>query len=205
MVIMRQKKRRDWLKQQAHRHPDWLLVDEDESWFSRFEQPHLRAWSEETPLALIQREPAEREADKAVACYGAVRDDTQQVYLYFSSSRPISEQTWLFIQGLLDVARQEHKKVLVIIWDNAGWHLSNRLRGWIRHHNRTAKRQGDVRIITHLLPLKSPWLNPIEPRWVHAKRAICEPNGPLSVAEVKRRLCVKMSTEPLKPLSPNLH
>lgn len=40
---MRQKKRRDWLKRQASHHEDWLLVDEDESWFSRFEQPRVRA------------------------------------------------------------------------------------------------------------------------------------------------------------------
>jgi hypothetical protein len=132
MGSMRQKKRRDWLKQQAHQHPDWMLVDEDESWFSRFEQPHLRAWSDGKALALIQREPQEKEGDKALACYGAVRYDTQQVYLYFSPTRPVSEQTWLFVQGLLEVARHEQKKVLVIIWDNAGWHLSKRLSGWIR-------------------------------------------------------------------------
>jgi hypothetical protein len=27
------------------------------------------------------------------------------------------------------------------------------------------------------LPVKSPWLNPIEPRWLHGKRAIVEPQG----------------------------
>ncbi len=55
----------------------------------------------------------------------AVRHDTQQVYFSFSALRPVSEETWKFVQALVQVARQESKRVLVIIWDNASWHLSN--------------------------------------------------------------------------------
>jgi transposase len=146
---------------------------------------------------MVKREAPENETDQALACYGAVRHDTQQVYFAFSATRPVSEETWKFVQALVELARHEGKRVLVIIWDNAGWHLSNRLRQWIRQHNQAAKATGDVRLITHLLPLKSPWLNPIEPRWVHAKRAICEPNGSLSVDETKRRLCAYFGTQPL--------
>ena len=174
-----------------------MLVDEDESWFSRFEQPSVRAWSGSKALQMVKREAPEAEADQALACYGAVRHDTQQVYFAFSATRPVSEETWKFVQALVEIARRERKQVLVIIWDNAGWHLSNRLRQWIRQHNQTAKATGDVRLLTHLLPLKSPWLNPIEPRWVHAKRAICEPNGNLSVEETKRRLSAHFGTQPL--------
>lgn len=172
-------------------------MDEDESWFSRFEHPSVRAWSGKKGLSLLKRAAPDEEVDKALACYGAVRQDTQQVYFSFSTTRPVSEATWTFVQALLDIARQEGKRVLVIIWDNAGWHLSKRLRQWIRQHNQAAKQTGDVRLLTHLLPLKSPWLNPIEPRWVHAKRAICEPNGELSVAETKRRLSTHFGTQPL--------
>ncbi len=180
-------------------------MDEDESWFSRFEQPSVRAWSTIKPLQMVQREAPEHEADKALACYGAVRYDTRRVYFPFSHTRPISEETWKFVQALVEVARQEGKRVLVIIWDNAGWHLSKRLRQWIRQHNHRAKATDDVRLLTHLLPLKSPWLNPIEPPWVHAKRAICEPNGALSVEETMRRLCAHFGTQPLQPFTPNLH
>ena len=157
----------------------------------------MRAWSGTKALQMVKREAPETEPDKALACYGAVRHDTQQVCFSFSSSRPVSEETWKFVQALLAVARAEGKQVLVIIWDNAGWHLSKRLRQWIRLHNQTAKATGDVRLLTHLLPLKSPWLNPIEPRWIHAKRAICEPDGDLSVDETKRRLCAHFGTQPL--------
>jgi hypothetical protein len=46
-----------------------------------------------------------------------------------------------------------------------------------------------VRILSCLLPSKSPWLNPIEPKWLHGKRAIVEPNGTLTIAEVRSRVC----------------
>ena len=143
------------------------------------------------------REPKRNEPEKALACFGAVRQDTGQVCLSFSLGQPDSEQTWLFIIALLAIARQEGKRVVVIIWDNATWHKSQRLRSWIRLYNQAAKLAGEPRLITHLLPLKSPWLNPIEPRWVHAKHGVCEPDGDLSSVELRRRLCRHFDTEPL--------
>ena len=62
-------------------------------------------------------------------------------------------------------------------------------------YNQEAKRQGDVRLLSLLLPKQRPWLNPIEPCWLHAKRKVCEPDGKLSVAEIKRRLCALFDTD----------
>ena len=64
------------------------------------------------------------------------------------------------------------------------------MRSWISAHNRLVKREGTgVRIITCFLPTKSPWLNPIEPKWVHGKRAIVEPARLLTAQEVAERVC----------------
>jgi len=186
------------LKEQAQVHNDWLLVEEDECWFSRFAQPAAHAWAlSDTPLKLVQCEPKRGEQEKALACFGALRYDNQHVDLYFSQGQPNSEQMWVFIIGLLAIARQESKRVLVIIWDNASWHKSQRLRQWIHAYNRQAKQCGEPRLLTHLLPSKSPWLNPIEPHWLHAKRATCEPNNVLSSDELRRRLSAYFQTEPL--------
>ena len=46
-----------------------------------------------------------------------------------------------------------------------------------------------MRILACHLPVKSPWLNPIEPQWVHGKRAIVEPARLLSAQEVADRVC----------------
>lgn len=52
---------------------------------------------------------------------------------------------------------------------------------WIKAHNRQVKQQGGVRILACRLPSKSPWLNPIEPKWAHGKKAISEPDRLLTV------------------------
>ena len=36
---------------------------------------------------------------------------------------------------------------------------------------------GEVRILSCLLPKQSPWLNAIEPKWVHGKRRVVEFDG----------------------------
>ncbi len=173
-------------------------MEEDECWFSRFAQPNLKAWAGVgEALALWERSPAKDDTEpKALACYGAVREDTGRVYLYFCAGQPNSEQSLVMLGWLLDIARQEGKRVLVVIWDQASWHKSQAVRGWVRQHNRRAKQVGDVRIVAWRLPAKSPWLNPMEPRWVHAKKAVVEPDGPLTAMELKRRLCAHFHTEP---------
>ena len=45
-----------------------------------------------------------------------------------------------------------------------------------------------ARIVVCPLPSKSPWLNPIEPKWVHGKRAVAEPDRLLSAAELEARV-----------------
>jgi hypothetical protein len=46
-----------------------------------------------------------------------------------------------------------------------------------------------VRILPLLLPKQSPWLNPIEPKWIHGKRNVVEPNGLLSAQALAQRIC----------------
>jgi hypothetical protein len=48
-----------------------------------------------------------------------------------------------------------------------------------------------VRIISCLVPKQSrPWLNAIEPKWIHAKRKVVEPDGLLTAyEELADRVC----------------
>lgn len=185
------------MKELAEQNDDWLLFEEDECWFSRFAQPNASGWAEKgASLKFIQRTPRPKDPDKALACFGAVRQDNQQTYLYFADGQPNSENMWLFIIALLALARHEAKKAVVLLWDNATWHKSQRIRQWIRTYNQHAKQKGEPRLLTWLLPLQSPWLNPIEPRWAHAKRAVCQPDGDLPASELKRRLSVHFFMEP---------
>ena len=126
---------------------------------------------------------------KAVACYGILRADTQEVLVRFGDGRPVSHVTTAFLNWVGERLAAEAKNALLLVWDNASWHLSQEVRGWIRTHNRQAKRVGGVRIVVCQLPVKSPWLNRIEPHWIHAKRAVVEPKYLLSKAELISRIC----------------
>jgi len=46
-----------------------------------------------------------------------------------------------------------------------------------------------VRLLVCPLPVKSPWLNPIEPKWLHGKRKVLEPDRLLSAADLVERVC----------------
>jgi transposase len=182
----------------AASHPDWALGFEDEVWWSRVSLPALHAWSEATEgMRLLEREVAPEDPDpKALACYGllvrlgeAASTEKEQVWLRFVEGRPVSGQTIQFLGWCSEELAALGKKALLLVWDNASWHKSGAVRGWIQAHNRDVKRTGKgVRIVGCRLPSKSPWLNPIEPRWTHGKRRVVEPTRLLSAEELIERV-----------------
>jgi hypothetical protein len=80
--------------------------------------------------------------------------------------------------------------------------VSKQVKTWLREHNQTVlqDKQGG-RIIPCWLPTKSPWLNRIEPKWVHGKRAIVEPTRLLTAQEVKQRVCDYFDCELVESLT----
>lgn len=174
----------------AASHPDWVLGFQDEVWWSRLARPSLHAWSDGDPMRLRELEADKDDPDpKALACYGVLRADTGGMMLRFVEGRPVSQVTEDFLAWACEALAKEGKKALLLVWDNASWHVSRRVRAWIRAHNRLARAEGGVRIVACWLPIKAPWLNRIEPKWVHGKRAIIEPDRELTGDEVIERVC----------------
>ncbi len=196
----------------AEARKDWALGFVDEVWWSRFAKPNMHSWApEEEPLRLVeQNQDKGDEEPKALACYGVLlkslkrrgdvpspkegrpkaevsKESRDQMLLRFVKGRPVSEVTCDFLEWVLGRLEEQGKRVWALIWDNASWHKSWKVRCWIREHNREAKREGGVRILACLLPTKSPWLNPIEPEWLHGKRAVVKPEGELTPEEVMDR------------------
>jgi hypothetical protein len=141
------------------------------------------------------------EGPKALACYGILRADTGGMMLRFVAGRPVSQVTGAFLAWACQRLEKEGKRALLLVWDNASWHVSGRVRAWIRGHNRRAKAEGGVRIVSCPLPVKAPWLNAIEPKWVHGKRAIIEPDRPLTPTEVVDRVYGYYGCERLDPIA----
>ena len=180
----------------ARQHADWALGFADETWWSRFARPHLHAWADdaEGPLRLVEQDVPKADPDpKALAGYGVLLrqiGEPERVWLRFVDGRPVSAITEQFLAWCCMRLQEAGVRVWVLIWDNASSHVSKRVRAWIRAHNRTVKQTGQgVRIVPCYLPIKSPWLNPIEPKWVHGKRAIVEPARLLSAQEIADRAC----------------
>lgn len=178
----------------------------DETWWSRLAQPSLHSWTEEgQPLRLVEKYRDQQDPDPvALACYGLMRDPSgadHRVLLRFVEGHPVSEITIAFLDWVCKQLEGEGKKALLLVWDNASWHISQRVKGWLREHNISAKREGGVRIVSCLLPVKSPWLNPIEPCWMHGKRAIVEPERKLTAGETEERVCRHFGCPYLQPLT----
>jgi hypothetical protein len=191
--VRAKKKQRDRLIALAARHAGWVVGFEDEVWWSRYAQPRLKAWSDPAGEPLHQESPSYSRGDKepkALACYGLLRTDTGAMMLRFVEGRPVSQVTTEYLAWCCARLEAEGKQVLVVVWDNASWHISAEVRAWVRAHNRAVKQRGrGIRLLTCRLPSRSPWLNPIEVRWVHGKKQVSEPGGRLEATEMKRRIC----------------
>jgi hypothetical protein len=174
----------------------------------------MHAWaSPERPLRLVEREAApDEETPKALACYGvylpeqeteelkaekteaekteAEKTDSTEpdMLLRFVKGRPVSEVTTAFLEWVCQRLSERGVRVWALVWDRASWHLSHKVRRWIRKHNKKVKHEGGVRILECALPSKSPWLNPIEPKWLHGKRAVCEPDGEMTPEDLIERV-----------------
>ena len=205
-----QKKARDRLIRLATSHPRWALGFEDETWWSRVAQPALHAWTPaQQPLRFLEQTVPSADPDpKALACYGLlVQERTTQgvsqehVWLRFVTGRPVSALTSQFLTWVCAKLRARNKTALLLVWDNASWHRSHAVRHWLREHNRRVKRaRHGIRVVPCLLPIKSPWLNPLEAHWVHGKRAVVEPARLLTARELVERVHAHFGCPHQKPL-----
>ena len=176
-------------------HPTWALGVGDEVGWSRLAQPNPPGWTE--PEATSKRPeltlPTDDPDPKALACDGLLvrpgPPQADQRWLRFVGGRPVSAVTLdVLAWGSAHLAAQGFTAWL-LMWDNASWHRRQAVRHWIRQHHQQGKQGAvGVRVVVCHWPSKSPWLNPIEPQWVHGKRAVSEPDRLRSADELESRV-----------------
>jgi hypothetical protein len=167
----------------------------DEVWWSRLAPPTPHGWAapDAVPKLHTLPRPQGDPDPKAVACEGLlVRYPPHQRepgLLRFGEGRPVSAVTPAFLAWCCDRVAAQGVTALMVIWDNASWPIGQAVRAWVQAHHHPVKRTGQgVRIVPCRLPTKTPWLNPIEPKWVHGKRAASDPHRLLSAAELEARV-----------------
>jgi hypothetical protein len=171
----------------------------DETWWSRLAQPTVHTWcADGEPLRLHEVTLAPDDPDPpALACYGLLTRTVQPaggweeaMWLRFVEGRPVSGVTTQFLAWCCTKLAAQGKRALLLVWDNASWHSSQAVRDWLRAHNWQVKREGQgVRIVVCPLPVKSPWLNPIEAKWPHGKRKVLEADRVLPARDLAGRVC----------------
>jgi transposase len=148
------------------------------------------------PLRLVEQAVAKGER-KALACYGLLARwwgdlgdaPAEELWLRFVDGRPLSAVTTPFLAWCCAKLAAAGKTALLLVWDNASWHVNRVVGDWIAARNRAVKAAGaGVRIATCPLPIKSPWLNPIEPIWTHGKKRVAEPARLLTADELESRV-----------------
>jgi DDE superfamily endonuclease len=161
----------------------------------------MHTWTAgDAPLRLVAHTVPKDDPDpKALACYGlllrqppASEASGEALWLRFVDGRPVSAITTQFLSWCCGRLAAMGMTTLILVWDNASWHVSGTVRRCLREHNQRVHREGGVRIVPCFLPTKSPWLNPIEPTWGQGKRRIVEPARLLTAREVEERVCAAL-------------
>jgi hypothetical protein len=154
----------------------------------------LHAWgdADHPPRQLARAVPEDDPDPKALACYGLLlrTAEADRMLLRFVDGRPLSALTTRFLGWCCDRLQAAGTTALLLVWDNAKWHVSKEVRAWVRAHNAAVRQAGTgVRVVVCRLPSKSPWLNPIEPKWLHGKRRVADPARLLTAPELANRVC----------------
>ena len=187
----------------ARTQPAWGLGFADEVWWSRLAQPEQHRWIEEgnIPRLYARAWGQEDTEPKARACDGLLLRcsprHADQMLLRFVEGSPVRAVPSAFLTGCSERLAAPGLTALGLIWDQASWHKSDAVRPWRRWHNQQVKATGNgVRIVVCRLPVQSPWLNPIEPKWVHGKRAVAEADRMLSAQERESRIWAYYGCDP---------
>ena len=127
---------------------------EDECWWSRVALPTLssleRGGQAPAPRPTVGRQRRPRAEGHLLLRALSARDRRDVAEVRGREAREFHNDAVPFVE--LREARSAGKKVLLLIWDNASWHISKEVRRWLGKHNRRVKESGDgVRIVSCLL------------------------------------------------------
>lgn len=81
-------------------------------------------------------------------------------------------ETWAFLQEVIADYRKRGSRYLVIFWDHGPWHVAASVRAKVAAHNRMARRTGGMHVALFFLPIRAPWLMPLEGVFGQTKRAV---------------------------------
>ena len=163
------KARRDRLLAMARAAPDGAAVWLDQSWFIRWPYRFWN-WASDDDLPRVAKRWSEKV--QTTALYAALDDESQATFSDWANGQPNSDRTVAFLENLMTYWNEQDRRFIVLFWDHAPWHTSKQTRNWIRAYNRRAKQQGLTRLLVSYLPVRSPWLMPLEAIFGYLKHQV---------------------------------
>jgi hypothetical protein len=140
---MPEKKARDRFIRLAQADPEWVPGFIDKVWWSRVSHPDLHAWTDVEPSHVVQHTADRQDLEPtALACYGLKRVNTEAMLVRLVDGWPVSLVTNQFLGWLAARLANEGKQALLVVWDNASWHVRQAVRTWMETHNQWVKHAG---------------------------------------------------------------
>lgn len=168
-----QKKWRDRLIRWVRAAPDRRAgVYLDESWFVCWPHPAPQWAPQRRPARLPKAKSWPKGQRPESTCLYATMEVGMRTVASAWHATWNQDETWTALERVLTHYAKRHIRSLVIFWDNAPWHVAWRLRERVAQHNRQAKTDGGVHVLLFALPVRSPWLMPLEAVFGQTKRAV---------------------------------
>ncbi len=158
----------------------WVLKDlqqraavfVDESWFVLW--PHqAESWAQIGRPSLIPKDKSwkKHERPPSSALFATMDVARREVEGEWHETWN-QEETWAHLEEVIKSYQARGIRYLVVFWDHAPWHIAHSVKRKVAEHNRQAKREGGLRVLLFYLPIRAPWLMPLEPVFGQTKRAI---------------------------------
>ena len=113
------------------------------------------------------------------------------------AGRPVSAVSVEFLAWCSERLAAPGRTALGLSGDKASWHQRYAVRTGLHPHTQRVKATGDgVRMVAFRVPVQSPWLNPMEAKWVPGKRAVAEADRRLRAQELESRVCAYYGCNP---------
>lgn len=153
-------------------HAGWAAAFSDESWFVLWPRQSTTWAPRKHPQRIRKAKSWKKgQAPPSTCLYADLdagsREVTAEWHLTWNQS-----ETWQHLKGTIRRYAAQGTRFLVLFWDNAPWHLAQRLDQLLARYNRHAKRRGRLRVLLFALPIKAPWLMPLEAVFGQTKRAV---------------------------------
>ncbi len=144
----------------------------DESWFVLWPHPAAGWARRRRPLRLPKRKSwGRKERPPSCALYAGMDVAQREVSAEWHPTWNQWE-TWQHLQGVIEAYRQRGVRYLVVFWDHGPWHMAASVRRQVAEHNSAARQDGGVRVLLYYLPVRAPWLMPLESVFGQTKRAV---------------------------------